>query len=219
MRTNLCLSLGTLSFALAGALLPSAAFAQTTTTTTTTAQPAAPAPVAPAPTPVIINQNQNQAAPAPTVPAPESYTPAPAEPAGGEPQYEEVSEAYNAPMFTSGALVFAASYGASAIVASQDSSRGNNRLFVPVLGPWLALGDRGSCDVTKSSCDHETTAKVLLVADGIFQAAGIIGMLDAVIQPGTHRVATRTAKRDEKKVHVTPTMTNGSPGLAALGRF
>jgi hypothetical protein len=191
MRTNLRLSLGTLSLALAGALavFPTLASAQTTTTTTTTAPPA------------------------PAVPPPEAYAPA----AG--PQYDEVTESYNAPMFTSGALVFAASYGASAIVASQDSSRGNNRLFVPVLGPWLALGDRGSCDVTKSSCDHETTAKVLLVADGIFQAAGVIGMLDALLQPTTHRVVASTARRDAKKVHVTPTMTNGNPGFAALGRF
>ncbi|HET9625357.1 MAG TPA: hypothetical protein VFP84_28510 [Kofleriaceae bacterium] len=148
----------------------------------------------------------------PSVPAPEAYNPEP-------PAYEEVSDSYNAPMFTSGALVFAASYGASAIVAAQDSGRGNNRLYVPVVGPWLALGDRGSCDITKSSCDHETTAKVLLVADGIFQAAGLIGMIDGLLQPTTHRVVSRTAKRDETKVHLAPTMTNGNPGLAALGKF
>lgn len=225
MHTNRHLFLSTMSLAVAGSLtlLPTVASAQTTTTTTTN-QPAAPAPApAPAPatspTPVIVNQNQ-QGAPTPTVPPPQTYTPPASEPApaGEDPHYEEVADSYNAAMFTSGALVFAASYGASAIVASQDSNRGNNRLFVPVLGPWLALGDRGSCDINKSSCDHETTAKVLLVADGIFQAAGIVGMLDAVIQPGTHRVAAHVARND-KKIHVTPTVTNGSPGLAALGRF
>jgi len=149
--------------------------------------------------------------PAP-VPAPTNYAPA-------EPEYQEVTDTYNAPIFTSGALVFAASYGASVIVAaSSDDERGNHRLYVPVVGPWLALNDRGSCDISKSSCDHETTAKVLLVADGIFQAAGLLGMIDGILQPTTHRVVTRSAKRDTK-VHVTPVVHNGDPGFAVLGKF
>lgn len=149
--------------------------------------------------------------PTPTVPAPTSYTP--------ETQYEEVSDSYNAAMFTTGALVFAASYGASVIVAgSSEDERGNRRLYVPVVGPWLALNDRGDCDITKSSCDHETTAKVLLIADGVFQAAGLIAMVDGLLQPSTHRVVTRTARRDTK-IHVTPTAQNGNPGLAVLGKF
>ena len=148
----------------------------------------------------------------PGVPAPTSYAPS-------TPEYQEVTDSYNAPMFTTGALVFAASYGASVIVAaSSDDERGNRRLYVPVVGPWLALNDRGSCDITKSSCDHETTAKVLLVADGIFQAAGLIAMVDGILQPTTRRVVTRSAKRDTK-IHMTPTATNGNPGLAVLGKF
>ena len=123
-------------------------------------------------------------------------------------------------MFTTGAIVFGAAYGASVIAAASSDSnndRGNRRLYVPVVGPWLALNDRGSCDITRSSCDHETTAKVLLIADGVFQAAGIIGMLDGVFQPSSHRVIARSAKLDTK-VHVTPTVAQG-PGVAVFGRF
>jgi len=203
MRTIIVSSLtGLLCIPAIAAAQPGASTTTTTTTapdgTSTTTQQVQ---VDNAPTPVV----------APVVPAPSAYQPSSQE-------YDEVSDTMNAPMFTSGALVFAASYGASVIVASNDDGRGNNRLYVPVVGPWLALNDRGSCDVTKSSCDHETTAKVLLVADGIFQAAGVIGMIDGLLQPSTHRVITRTAKR-EPKVHVTPTFANGSPGLAALGSF
>jgi hypothetical protein len=136
------------------------------------------------------------------------------------PEYEEVDDSYNAPMFTSGALVFGATYGASVIVAaSSDDTRGNHRLYVPLVGPWLALSDRGSCDISRSSCDHETTVKVLLVADGVFQAAGVLAMLDGIFQPSTHRVyTTRTAKTDTK-VHITPTAAHGDPGVSVFGRF
>ena len=150
-------------------------------------------------------------------PPPVVVTPAPAP--APQPQYEEVTSTTRTPMFMTGALVFAASYGASVVVAaSSDNSRGNDRLYVPVVGPWLALNDRGSCDITKSSCDHETTAKVLLIADGVFQAAGVLAMLDGIFQPTTHRVVRHTAKLDTK-VRVTPTAVRGEPGLSVFGRF
>lgn len=213
-------------FVLGALLLPAAAFAQP-------ADPnAAPPPAAPAPTvqnPNTVTNTQSPSvvvnpAPAPQPVAPTTVVePAPATiavaPAG--PDYEEVEDSYNAPIFMSGALVFAASYGASVITAASsddNDNRGNHRLYVPVVGPWLALSDRGSCDISKSSCDHETTAKVLLVADGVFQAAGVIGMLDGLFQPSTHRVITHTAKLDTK-IHLQPTMVQGDPGVSVFGHF
>lgn len=162
---------------------------------------------APAPAPVVS---------APIEPAPTSVvvTPPPT-----EPQYEEVYDSYNAPVFTTGALVFAATYGASVITAAaSDDERGNNRLYVPLVGPWLALNDRGDCDITKSSCDHETTAKVLLIADGVFQAAGVIAMLDGIFQPSSHRVVARQAKLDTK-TRVRPSFAAASAGLAVSGAW
>lgn len=192
MRTMIVSALtGLLCFPAVASAQPGA----TTTTTTTTVQ------VEGAPTPTT----------APALPNPATYVPA-------EPEYEEVRDSMDAPMFTSGALVFGASYAGSVIVAGHDSSRGNNHLYVPVVGPWLALNDRGSCDPAKSSCDHDTTAKVLLVADGIFQAAGVLGMINGLLSPTSHRIVRHTAKR-ETNVHLLPTFTNGSPGLAALGKF
>jgi hypothetical protein len=136
-----------------------------------------------------------------------------------EPEYEVVEDSYNAPICVSGALVFGASFGASVITAaSTDDARGNHRLYVPLVGPWLALSDRGSCDISRASCDNETTAKVLLIADGVFQAAGVLGMLDGIFQPSTHRVSTRRAKLDTK-VRVVPSTVQGSPGATVGGRF
>jgi hypothetical protein len=199
-------------FILLGALLiPAAAIAQP-------ADPDAPPPPPPAqelPPP----QATLVVEPAPPPPPPataETTTVTVSPPAA---TYEVVEDSYNAPMFTSGALVFAASYGASAITAaSTDDARGNHRLYVPLVGPWLALSDRGSCDVSLSKCDNETTAKVLLVADGVFQAAGVLAMLDGIFQPSSRRVITRTARLDTK-VHVAPTAAHGDPGVSVFGRF
>jgi hypothetical protein len=197
------------------------------------AQPAPNDPNAPTPTEV------SPPPPAPAPPAPDSppppdapttvqgpavivTPPVPVVNTGPEPEYRVVYDSYNAPVFATGALVFAISYGASVITASTNSDRGNNRLYVPVVGPWLALNDRGSCDITRAACDHETTAKVLLIADGVFQAAGIVGMLDGLLQPSSHREVLTTGKIDTR-TRVRPTMigsaSGSGPGVAVLGHF
>jgi hypothetical protein len=188
-----------------------------------------------APTPTEVPPPPPPAPPAPDTPPPPpdatttvqptvivNPPPAPVVTTAPEPQYRVVYDSYNASVFATGALVFAATYGASVITAAtSNSDRGNNRLYVPVVGPWLALNDRGSCDITRAACDHETTAKVLLIADGVFQAAGIVGMLDGILQPSSHREML-TAKID-KKTRVRPTMVSSAsgpgPGFAVLGHF
>ncbi len=140
-----------------------------------------------------------------------------------QPQFETVRDDINAPVFTTGALIFGASYGASVIAAARASvdnrERGFDRLYVPVAGPWLALGDRGGCPITSTACDSETTTKVLLVADGIFQAAGVLAMIDGVLEPSSRRVQVRGANADTK-VRITPaTIGNGGSGFAVFGQF
>jgi hypothetical protein len=182
-------------------------------------------PDAPPPPPPVTNQPTVVVnPPAPPPPPPQvtveaTTTTAPPPVVTTQPEYEVVEDSYNAPMFTSGALVFGLTYGASVVTAaSTDDERGNHHLYVPLVGPWLALNDRGDCDITRTSCDHETTAKVLLIADGVFQAAGVIAMLDGIFQPTTRRVVRHTAKLDTK-VHVTPSAVHGDPGFSVFGRF
>jgi hypothetical protein len=139
------------------------------------------------------------------------------------PQYETIYDAYNAPVFTTGALVFIGSYGASVVVAAgadrEERDRGIRSLYIPVAGPWIALNERGDCPLV-GSCQQETTKKVLLVMDGIFQAAGVITMVDGMLQPSSHRVVTQTSKVD-KKIHVAPAIVSaqGDPGVSVFGRF
>src|SRR5438067_10627020 len=84
----------------------------------------APQPATPAPT--VINNN---------VPAPQP-TYATTEPAPAM-EGEEVSDMWNAPLFTTSAVAFGGSYGASIIVAAGSHRIGDNKLYIPVAGPWL----------------------------------------------------------------------------------
>jgi len=209
-----------LAIVLAAAVMPAVAAAQSATPSDPNQPPSPPTPAAPTTT---------DPAPTPPPPAPVTETtttqtttppvvvvnPQPAAPRTVtyvQPEGEEVYDSWNAPVFATGALVFAGSYGAAAIASGMSDHPGADRLWVPVAGPWLALNDWGNCPIDQARCDSNTTDKVLLIADGVFQAAGIITMIDGLMSPSHHRTVVRTA---DKKVHVSPT----GNGLAVFGSF
>lgn len=168
------------------------------TTTTTVVTPAQPVPQPPPPV-VVLNPNPQPARTTVITREPETY---------------EVTDSWNAPVFATGALVFAGAYGASAIVAGTSEHVGADRLYVPVAGPWLALNDWGDCPIEQPRCDENTTEKVLLVADGVFQAAGVITMVTGLLAPSTHTVY-RSPRTADTSVKVRPTRN----GFAVLGHF
>ena len=134
------------------------------------------------------------------------------------PQYETVYDDYNARVLTTGAVLFGTSYAASVIVAASASDenreRGFGRLYIPIAGPWLALGEHSDCPITSPSCDRETTTKLLLVADGLFQAAGILAIADGILEPSSRRVRVRNTT-----LGIKPSVVKGNPGVAVFGRF
>jgi len=131
--------------------------------------------------------------------------------------HDDVADGWNLARFSTGALVFVGSYGVSTIVAASNDHRGDRKLYVPVAGPWLALGDRSGCDLAIETCDHETTAKVMLVVDGVLQIAGLAIMVDSLVQPSHHRHYRHVARRE---YHLAPTsFGRGEPGVAFAGRF
>ena len=118
---------------------------------------------------------------------------------------------------TSSVVTFGVVYGASVIVASTSGHVGDKRLYVPLLGPWLDLADRGSCGgLGNPSCDRETGYKILLIGDGIIQAASAIAILTGILRP-TRVIASRNTTLT---LQLTPvTVAGGNPGLGAFGRF
>ena len=124
----------------------------------------------------------------------------------------------NTSVIATGAVTFGLSYGIAAFAASQSDRDSDRRMYVPLLGPWLAIADRDPCPVEQQSCDDETTDKVLMAVDGVFQAAGVVAVVYGVMTPRTVTTRTRTASTES---HVVPMSMGraGSPGIGWVGTF
>jgi hypothetical protein len=117
----------------------------------------------------------------------------------------------------SGITTFALSYIPALVVAAESDQSTDHHLYVPVVGPWLDLGDRPGCGPTHIGCDTETTYKVLLVLDGIFQDLGVLTAVSGFLMPERHEVV-QTAD-DKLHVLVAPSSVGTGYGMAAVGSF
>ena len=203
----------TLMLAGVALLVPAVALADDDQPAPTSPPTEQPAPLPQEETPIPAPQPA-QTVPAPTVivneppPAQPVYAPMPTV------EGEEVADAWNAPLFTTSAVMFAGSYGGSIIVAAGSNKIGDNHLYVPVVGPWLDLNDRSNCASADGRCDFGSSPKALLIIDGIVQGIAVLGIADSFLQPTHHKVETRTAS-----LKVVPTATTSSAGFSVLGRF
>lgn len=129
---------------------------------------------------------------------------------------DEESEAYtttNTPAIASGLTIFGLSYGAAVVAAATSDNEADERMFVPVIGPWLTLADRPDCPVEQQECDSQTTQKILIGADGVLQAAGVITAVYGLLTP-------RTVVTDDDDYTVVPvSVAGGGPGLLLSGKF
>jgi hypothetical protein len=118
----------------------------------------------------------------------------------------------NGALIGSGLTMFGASYLPSLVVAASSSRAGDTALYIPVVGPWVDLGQRDS-QCPGGRCYGDAANKVLLVADGIFQGLGALQILGGFLFPTT-RTVTQIAR-----VHVLPTVGSSHVGLTAVGSF
>ncbi|HEX7666174.1 MAG TPA: hypothetical protein VF407_16720 [Polyangiaceae bacterium] len=132
----------------------------------------------------------------------------------------------NVLMLGSGLAIFGASYAPAVIVGATSARDADKAMLVPVAGPWLALADRGDCGgSTGRSCDTETTYKVLIVVDGIFQAIGVADAIASVFEPEAERQLGKSDSRRsshkpfEPHVSVAPTSVGSGYGFGAVGTF
>ncbi len=118
-----------------------------------------------------------------------------------------------------GLVTFALSYVPSVIVASESPQPADNHLYIPVAGPWMDLAQRPDCNTSGIRCDTETTNKVLLAVDGVFQGLGVITTLAGLLST-EHEGPVTTEAQTKPSVHVSPAqMGVGGYGLAAFGNF
>jgi hypothetical protein len=110
-------------------------------------------------------------------------------------------------------------YVASVVVGASSGNPNDHHLYVPLAGPWMDLGSRGGCPAN-SSCDGETTNKILLGADGVFQALGALQIIGAFLMPETRSVQTIHSTALNADVTFTPARLGYQGyGLAALATF
>jgi hypothetical protein len=126
-------------------------------------------------------------------------------------------------LLVSGALLLGVPYVTSVIVAGESKHQGDSHLYIPIVGPWVDLGDRGGCNSATQNCDAEASNKVGLVIDGLLQGIGSLQLIGAFVFP-EKRVTTRstpaTTVSTSPKVHVTPSKIGKTGyGLSAIGEF
>jgi len=134
----------------------------------------------------------------------------------------EAAPAYTGPnraLIGTGLVTFALSYIPSVIVAGESQQPADRHLYVPVAGPWMDMANRPQCGARSIACDVETTNKVLLAVDGVFQGLGVITTLAGLLST-EHEGPVTTEAQTKPSVHVSPAqMGAGGYGLAAFGTF
>jgi hypothetical protein len=113
------------------------------------------------------------------------------------------------------------------VVAGSNSRSDDDRLWIPVAGPWMDLANREPCGELAGggSCGSENTYKVLLVADGVLQGIGALQVLGGFLFPesGSRSAArglhTASAPPPRPTLRIAPSRVPGGYGLTALGTF
>ena len=80
----------------------------------------------------------------------------------------------NRRLLATGSVLLAGSYGPAVIGAAASTRDGDDKLYVPIAGPWLAL---------TQGRPESAGQKVLLVTDGTVQGLGALAMLSSLLVP------------------------------------
>lgn len=120
----------------------------------------------------------------------------------------------NRPLLVTGLVFLGGAYGASAIVAGISDRTEDEKLYYPVVGPWMDLNDR-DCD--RTPCNNKTLNQVLLVGDGIVQGLGALSLVLSFIVPEKTTRSWYLIGSDSWRL--TPQLGPHVTGLGAVGRF
>ena len=131
--------------------------------------------------------------------------------------YEQTTQKLpNRALLSTGTSIFVVSYVPSLVVAVVSDRDEDKRLFIPVVGPWIDLGQR---DCNARPCgSREDINKAMIITSGIAQGAGVLLGLSSLFIPET--VTTKGTERSAKpEVHVVPVSYADGAGIGAIGRF
>lgn len=133
----------------------------------------------------------------------------------------------NRPLIVASVALLAISYTPAVVVAATSPHVGDNRLFIPVAGPWMDLAQRPKCGdgEGRTGCRNEFFNDAALILTGVAHAAGVIGLVTAFFAPEERSVSVVTGSNAPPakhfSIHFTPTTVGRSaaPGLAAVGTW
>jgi hypothetical protein len=97
-------------------------------------------------------------------------------------------------------------------------------LRLPVVGPWLALGDVG-CGSRESSCSTVPVVlrTALAVVSGVGQAGGLFAIVEGLLMDTGSAAAAPSAPREKSKQGASwsaaPVVFSGGGGIELFGRF
>jgi hypothetical protein len=173
----------------------------------------APDPVAPPP------PQDSSSVPTAASPAAMSTTPAnpvsTSLPQSEEPRADVVNHTWpNRPLLITGVVVLGGTYAASAIVGAASDREADEKLFYPVIGPWLDLKAR-DCEV--NDCGDDTFNKALLIGDGALQGIGALAIILGLVIPESEKKPWYLIGNEN--LVVTPQVGTGATGLTAVGQF
>ena len=117
-------------------------------------------------------------------------------------------------MLVTGVVLLGGTYAASAIVGAASSREADDKLFLPVVGPWLDLKKR-NCPVD-ASCSNDTLNEALLIGDGALQGLGALSMVLSLVIPESTKKPWYLI--GDEKLSVSPQVGRVS-GLTASGQF
>jgi hypothetical protein len=122
----------------------------------------------------------------------------------------------NMPLMAAGTLLFFGTYLPTAAIGFVGRTD-DKPLIVPVVGPWIALGER-DCDA--DPCGNEGLDKALMVTSGILQGAGLVAVALSVFIPPPERGLPGATAKSKSNVHVAPvSIGKGGAGVGAFGVF
>ena len=122
-----------------------------------------------------------------------------------------------------GVAVTGLAYGAAFLCASNwPEAPGSDALKVPVVGPWIALGQSG-CSKDDPDCGATAVFRAILtVLDGVIQAGGLgiagEGLFMTTEAPQRPVPSSASARR-EVVVRPMPIVTEHTTGMGVVGTF
>jgi hypothetical protein len=93
-------------------------------------------------------------------------------------------------------------------------------LRLPVVGPWMALGDTG-CAASESRCTTVTVIArtALAVVSGVGQAGGLFAIVEGIFMDTGSPAAAGRARASARSWTATPVMLPDGGGFEVMGRF